>query len=409
MAHYYYSIAKRTVVPLVRLLQAWGMEYRFVNFRCHAIGHMALEPDCFLKEGRLGLRPPVEEIWLAPESLAANKHLLRYWEQHLRIWKSPLARLLLPVAKNEELGASYIVPFHHNNNRTVLFPKIQSAWGDREPLLKLTNEDYERGWAALKKLGVPEGAWFVCVHNRESGFWGDSKYQSCRNGDIRSYIPAMEMIVERGGWCIRMGDKTMTPLPPIRHVIDYALHEVKSDWMDVFLCAACKCFLGSNSGLVCVSSVFGRPAALANMLPLAEVLPYGVRDVGIPKLLSSARKNRRLIFKEVFDSPAGNDRFTPPLYEKAGLKVVDNTPDEILGMANELLEIAAGPIQYSSEDEELQRRFKALMQPHHCSSGSPSRVGRHFLRKHADLLDYAAVDDDLFDPTPLAQAQRRAG
>ena len=367
-------------MPLVRLLQACGLKYRFVNFHSISIGHMALEPDCFVKEGLLGLRPQVKEIWLAPENLVANKHLLRYWEQHLRIWKSPMARLLLPVAKSEELGKSYAVPL----GKAALYPKIQSAWGDRAPLLKLTQKDYEQGWAALREMGLPPGAWFVCIHNRESGFYNDP-VQRFRNGDIRSYLPAIEMIVEQGGWCVRMGDSTMTPLPAMPRVIDYTRHGVKSDRMDVFLCAACRCFLGCNSGLVFVTNVFGGTAAMVNMIPLPAGLPYGTRDVGIPKLIWSSRENRCLTFKEIFNSPVGDFRSTR-LYEDAGLRIVDNTPDEIREVTMELLEISAGTIRYSAEDEELQRRFKALMRLHHYSYGAQSRVGRHFLRKHANLL-----------------------
>lgn len=369
-------------MPLIRLLQACGLKYRFVNFYSKAIGHLTAEPDCFIKEGLLGLRPPVKAIWVAPQDMVANKHLLGYWEPYLRIWKSPLARLLLPVARNEKLGTSYVMPIYE----AALFPKIQSAWGNRAPLLRLTKEDYERGWAVLRKLGVPEGAWFVCVHNREGGYWPDDEHINVyRNADIRSYLPAMEMIVGRGGWCIRVGDKMMTPLPSMLHVIDYALHEVKSDWMDIFLGAACKCFLGCSSGLYLVSSIFGGRAALANLFPISCALSYGIHDVSIPKLLWSTRQKRYLAFKEIFDSPIGNFRL-PHLYEKAGLKPVDNTPDEIRELAVELLETATGTVQHSAEDEELQRRFKSLMRPCHYSFGAKSRIGRHFLRQHANLL-----------------------
>lgn len=208
---------------------------------------------------------------------------------------------------------------------------------------------------------------------------------SYRDADIMNFLPAMAAIVERGGWCIRVGDKSMKPLPRMAGVVDYALLDIKSERMDVFLCAACKCFLGSSSGMAIVSSVFGVPAAMTNVAPMSAVLPFGNADLGIPKLLWSAQENRLLPFPEILGSPAGNFRFAH-LYEQAGLKLLDNSPDEIRELAVELLEAVGGTVHYSPEDERLQQKFKSLMRPGHYSHGARSRVGRYFLSKHAALL-----------------------
>jgi len=69
-----------------------------------------------------------------------------------------------------------------------------------------------------------------------------------RNANISDYTDAMRAIVARGGWCIRVGDPTMRPLDPIPGVVDYARSSSKSDWMDLFLCARCRFFLGNTSG-----------------------------------------------------------------------------------------------------------------------------------------------------------------
>jgi hypothetical protein len=46
-----------------------------------------------------------------------------------------------------------------------------------------------------------------------------------------------------------------------------------------------------------------------------------------------------------------------------------------------------GTWQGSEEDEELQRRFRALYSPDHMGYGLPGRIGAEFLRQHANLLD----------------------
>lgn len=387
LAKLYNSLAKRSLVPLLRLLQRCGWPYRFVSFYGERIGHLAIEPDLFIKEGVLGMRPTFKEIWLVSRSAnIANRCLLSYWAKHIRVVQSPLlAWLLRPCARDRQLSYNvdhYLVAL----NQTSLYPRMQIAWQERPPLLCLEPADAERGWKALRSLGIPEGAWFVCVHNREAGFSpSDDASHTYRNASIESYFPAMQLIAEQGGWCVRMGDKSMRPLRPMPQVIDYAFHEAKSQWMDVFLCAQARCFLGCSSGLAIVSTVFGVPVGMANQVPLANILPPGSRDLGIPKLYWSNAQKRLLTFREVFSESSSNYRFTH-LYAEAGITLVDNSPDEICELGRELLEIAAGTVHYTSEEEQLQKRFKALMRPGHYSFGAKSRISRYFLRKHSHLL-----------------------
>jgi putative glycosyltransferase (TIGR04372 family) len=115
------------------------------------------------------------------------------------------------------------------------------------------------------------------------------------------------------------------------------------------------------------------------------VLPYGVADLGIPKLLYSVREGRHLSFAEAFASTASNFRYSR-LYEQAGIRVDANSADEITALVSEALDRLDGTARYTSEDEQRQARFKALMRPGHYSYGAPSRVGRDFLRRYERFL-----------------------
>jgi putative glycosyltransferase (TIGR04372 family) len=269
---------------------------------------------------------------------------------------------------------------------TAAYPLIQKQWGDRPPVLSIKPEDTARGEQRLLELGIPPGAWFVCVHSREGGYSPqDEHHHSYRNSDIDSYVLAMKAITERGGWCVRFGDPSMKKMSPMRNVVDYAHHPLRIDWMDLFLCARCRFFLGNTSGAFLMASILGVPVALANMLPVSVVLPYGKKDLGIPKLLRSAKEQRLLTFPEVLGSPIGNMRYGKE-YQQAGIDIIDNMPEDILGLALEQLERTEGQARYSAVDEDLQARFKALMKPGHYTYGSDSRIGRDFLKKHAALL-----------------------
>ncbi|MFA6217316.1 MAG: TIGR04372 family glycosyltransferase [Candidatus Omnitrophota bacterium] len=365
--------------PICRLFNV-----RFIYLSERAIGHLCIEIDGYLKEGILGMRPQYNTILLAHPGKVSNAHLLGYWEKYLRIIRSAwLCSLLEPLARNQLTGyATYRFAFSEG---AAYFPEIQKKFASRPPLLKLSETDRKRGQAFLEEQGMPQGAWFVCLHCREDGYLGQVN-QSLRNADINNYLLAVEAIVKRGGWVVRMGDATMKPLPYQEHVIDYAHSKNKSQQLDVFLCASCKFFLGSDSGLYHVASIFGVSAAIANYAHLCGSLPYGADDIGIPKLIWSEKEKRYLRFKEVLQSPLGHFLFDH-LFVRAGASPHENTPADIRELALEMLDKKDGLLTYGKEDELLQSRFKALMNPTHYSYGSLSRIGRDFLRKYAFLLN----------------------
>lgn len=350
------------------------------------IGHLVSEPEVFVKKRVLGLREWHFGVLVCLPGSAANECLLDYWQRYFWIvrtarWERIVARfyrfpyLFYDVSR-------YTVAI----NETAPYFGVQRAWGQRPPLLVVTAEHREEGRAGLARLGVPADAQIVCFHCREEGYSPeDDHLHSYRNSAIENDLLAVAELVKRGFWCIRMGDPTMRRLSPMEHVVDYAHHEVRSDRMDVFLCATCRFFLGNSSGLLHLASVFGRPIAAANLAPLSAVLALGYGNVAIPKLLWSEAEGRYLTFAEAFGTDVANFRFTE-LYEARHIRNVENTAEDIRDLALEVLERADGKAVYTSEDEERQRRFTSLMRPGHFSFGGTSRIGREFLRKYESLL-----------------------
>jgi putative glycosyltransferase (TIGR04372 family) len=260
--------------------------------------------------------------------------------------------------------------------------KYEQVFGD-EPLLKLSDADYERGWDTLQDLGVPRDAWFVCLHARESGYLPNLHHNSFRDVDVDTYMEAAAAIVQRGGWVIRMGDSTMKPLTPMAQVIDYVHSGARSDSMDVFCFAQCKFFLGSASGALDVSYVFGVPLAIANYAPMGIGTPTR-KDVWIPKQYWSIHSEQYLSFNQIFESPLSLASITEK-FDAANITLVGNTPEDIKDLAVEMMDRLDSANHYTTEDDNLQKRFKTLMEanPGYATGG---RVGREFLRRYQDLL-----------------------
>lgn len=380
-----YAAGWLLLLPLTLLLHAAGV--RRLTVFTDRIGHLAAEIDAFLKEQALGRLPARRWFVLAPPHRVANAALLDRWRAQLPVIDSPALCLLLDIMTwNYWLMCRDIRDYVLIEPGTARYYEIEAAWGERPPLLALTPEDHARGRAALEAMGLPPGADFVCVHAREPGFSpADEILHAHRNADAGRLAAAMAWLTQQGVWCVRMGGPTAAPLPPMARVIDYAHHPLRSPWLDVYLCAACRLFVGSSSGLFIVAGVFGVPCALANMAPLSAAWSYAPRDVSMPKLL---RRSGGAVptLREDFASPAADYRRAAQ-YREAGLELVENTEAEILALVQEAWARLQGVWESGDGDEALQTRMHALLRPSHYAYGAGSRIGADFLRRHRALLD----------------------
>ena len=376
------------LTPLALILHAAG--FRRLTIITSRIGHLAAEPDCFLKACALGELPRRRWFFLAPQGRVANHHMLSYWSREIPVVTHPI--LSTVVTGMSSFGVMRYSTRHYvfRYDRHQDIYRLNARWGSRPPLLTLTRQDTLWADEMLQALGMPPDAWFVCVHAREGGFSPeDEAVQRYRNSDPVALIPAMQEIVRRGGWCLRMGDPTMQPLPPLHGVIDYAHHPLRSERLDVVLCATARFFVGNSSGLALVSSVFGRPSLRVNIAPMSAVgvLPT---DLSIPKLYWHAREHRLLRFDEVLGTPLASYRFAEQ-YERAGIEMQDNSPDEIRDATIEMLEGVAGGTVRTQEDERLHRLFMSLFGPEDYGYGTVSRIAASFLRKYQSLLPVSAM------------------
>jgi putative glycosyltransferase (TIGR04372 family) len=362
--------------------------YRFLDsFWGAAIGHIA-NMEHLIKREILLNRDPKKLILLSPET-PANRALLDKMGAYITVAKSeaelPLPReILLSVLEDYYVCESIDGLTKHWWHAS---PEIFGAWENagRAPLLTLTDEERTRGRAALRSVGIADNAWFVCLHVRESGFklhQGLTKIEFGLNADIATYLPAVREVVGRGGRVVRIGDPSMNPLPQMLGVFDYALSPLKSDWMDVFLLATCRFFIGTSSGPAYIPPLFGIPCALTNWFPIGS-RPFNDRDVYIPKLLQIASPSRVLRLEDMVAPPLG----WAAQYQHAqeiNLSAIPNTPDEIRELVIELLDRLDGKLSCSEEDRSLQKTFDAVAEANFCYGNA--RIGRDFLRRHKELL-----------------------
>ena len=323
------------LLPVTIVLHLWG--FRRLTVITSRIGHIAIELDSFFKEKALGWLPERKWLVTAPRRGTANRHFMTYWTDKV------------PVVTNNYLCASlsamskWLFMRHDVSDYTLRLSgshrmySINAAWPPRPPVLRLRNEDETFGREILERYGVSRDDWFVGFHVREPGFSpSDDAAHAHRNASVQSVIPALIEIARRGGWCVRLGDRSSTPMPAFPRVIDYTRLPERSERMDVYLCAKARFFLGNTSGISFVCAAFGVPVAFANIIPMSTLGMLPV-DINIPKLLRRRGEEQPMRFDEVMGSPISNYRFAR-LYEDAGVEVIENSSDEILDLVREMLD-----------------------------------------------------------------------
>ncbi|MCK5013484.1 MAG: TIGR04372 family glycosyltransferase [Candidatus Omnitrophica bacterium] len=268
------------------------------------------------------------------------------------------------------------------------------------PHISFTQKEHESGKEELKKLGISDNHPFICFHAREASYLNTHQpevnwdYHSYRNADICNYIPAAEKLASKGYFAIRMGRhvegavKTNNP-----RIIDYATNH-RTDFLDMYLSAHCCFFLAGSDGLAYVPTVFRRPVVWIDYIPLSAVFIPTIEHMFIPKKLWSLKENRMLTFDEILNSEVAK-YCTTEAYQKAGIKVIDNSAEEIIDVAMEMEERLQGTWKETEEDKELQQRFlKIVGNIKECKTFG--LIGAKFLRAHKGLLGLPAREPSVF-------------
>jgi len=231
------------------------------------------------------------------------------------------------------------------------------------PNLYFTPEEEEKGCQMMRKLGIPINSKIICLIVRDAEYLNyfysanDWSYHNHRDSNIQDYRLAIETLANRGYYIIRMGAKVREPLN-ISHprVIDYASNGMRTEFMDIYLGAKCFFAISTSTGWDAIPYIFRRPIAYVNMVPLGILFTFSPKFIAITKHHISKLDGRELAMKEIFSRNVG---FCTSNYEfnDKGVKLVDNTPEEIRDLVVEMADRLEGVFQSKPEDKYLQSTF----------------------------------------------------
>ncbi|BAM12030.1 hypothetical protein HCN_0770 [Helicobacter cinaedi PAGU611] len=395
------------------------------------IGHLALNTDLFT---RVHKHKKEKIIFIVPYPIS-NDFLLERWGDIIEIItydKQPfLARFLdtLPLFLHADAFYGHsvfyakfldVLPFKITTRLAFELPYEGNEYDiylNTKSSFYFTDSEKQDGDRILEEMGIGKNDWFVCVFARDSAYLdkhyggydenGDRTntwlHNDYRDSDIDSLNLAIDEILARGGFVVRLG-KVVAKAMSYKHdkVIDYPLSKWRSDFMDIYLQYRAKFVLSSStSGATDVCSLFDTPYCGVNT-PAYWNIPYK-NAIQIPKIYRHKHNGKmvglqewiKLVETQKADRHYGCDYEDPTqlsiwhsgFYAKNELEIINNTPEEILELTKEMFERLDGSFTQSDEDKKRQEKYLAINATYLPVKECKNPYGRDFLAKNPWFLE----------------------
>ncbi len=373
-----YAVAK-----LIILL----VPFRVGHFwNCERIGHLSVNTELYLREKLKDIKTSKERhVFICGRP--ANEALLKIISRKVTVIRSAALLKIYHVVRSFIGESGFWV-----DQPSVYY--ISGKLDDDQPQLEFSKEEELQGEELTKSMGIPKGNTFVCFHVRDQAYLNHAfpknqkqwSYHSYRDCTLENYLPAMEYLAGLGIYVLRMGhivEKTLATDNPL--IIDYANNH-RTDFGDVYLSARCKFFVASEGGLSSVPWSFNVPVVYTNSIPCVGTIGWRKDDLTISKKLLSEKESRYLTYSEILELGA-DEWFHAEQYEKAGVKTIENTSQEILDVVKEMNGRLEDSWQGQPQDEQDLTRYRALIPKGHRIYGFTSRMGTQYMRDYQALLE----------------------
>jgi putative glycosyltransferase (TIGR04372 family) len=378
------------VVVAIHIIRPWLL-VRWGILHGPRIGHFAANTELYLCERDAGINVPMKryiDIFFLEEPIC-NQQLAKMWKRILYVF--PAWWILPSLQRVNRLIPGGVV--HEIGDNTQQDRDVHNLLDQSPPHLTFTIEEEAFGEAGLRKMGIPNGIPFVCLLVRDDAYLDahikkNWTYHSYRDSDISNYVLAAETLADRGYFVIRMGVKVRDPIKSCHsRVIDYAYNGMRSDFMDIYLGAKCKFCISTSSGFDAIPTIFRRPIVFVNSLPVGYSSTFSNKYLTITRHHFSVQLNRLMSLPEIFSSGAAFFLYSED-YKSNGIKLIENTPEDICDVVIEMTERINGTWKVSENDDTLQLRFWEIFATDavEVNNGRPlhgkirARFGSAFLR-----------------------------
>ncbi len=241
-----------------------------------------------------------------------RKSLNLFYYQNKKIVNSYLHKY-----SSKKLNINKIYEYFHLCNKKIFRLKshiFEINHDDFEGILindpyKFEYNDLENnlGLSFLKKIGFDKNKKIICLVVRDSTYkkkikpeydWSYHDYRDC---DVDDFNESIQFLIDNGYQVIRIGKFVFKKSSfKNKNFFDYAVSELRTDFLDIWLMSNCSFCLSTGTGIDSVALISNIPIAYVNYLPLTN-FPTFSNCIVAPKYLYWKNNNTKLTFEEYLD------------------------------------------------------------------------------------------------------------
>jgi putative glycosyltransferase (TIGR04372 family) len=391
--------------PFLLLVSAMRHFYliRWSGLYSLRLGHFAANTELYCCERDNDINVPkiahIDLFYL--DSIVCNKQLAEMWRRKLSVVPRFVGVVLI--------GATVIISVFKKNIPSLKMHLINTASRDRDvhnliekttKHLTFTPAEEVEGQEWLKDNNIPANAKIVLLMVRDSEYmdkhisghdWSASNFRDC---DINNFVAAAEELANMGFYVFRMGYHVNYQLQSSHPlVIDYATNGMRNDFMDIYLASICTFVITTHFGAEAPAAYcFRKPRVIVDACPTGVLSTWNSYDLLLTKHHFSQQNNRELSLSEIFSNDVGFCLETQCYIDK-GIKLMENTPEEILEITMEMVQRLDGNWKAKDNDSNLQNKsWKIFPVDTLTTRNDPmqgeikARFGADFLRNNPDWL-----------------------
>lgn len=337
----------------------------FKNFRInkiisHKIGHLATPMEIYVCEYKENPNK-IPIIWFFDKRIA-NKFLKKQWSKKLIILPRFILEPIYILFRKYEFFNFFLEDFSNESElvKRTLKDGVKQI-DDKEVLLKhkqsieFNDKEKNDGENYLKNIDF-QNKKLVLFSSRTSAFH-DEKEESYRNSNINNQILGIKFLVSNNYKALRIGKNEIEKINFInQNIIDYAISDDRSDFLDVYLGSKCEFMISSDSGINQLAELFRKPILIIDHYYCSSYERYASKVIVLPKKFKNLNTGKLIGFVEAYKKLLNIDySCNPSKVNKLGFEVIDNNEFEIKDATESMLELINNGFHL---DEILQKQKK---------------------------------------------------